>query len=314
MTIRFRLRFACVAALAAACTGLGGCTRQYYFEDLTARYQSPDLPTQFATTGASGFRLSGAIAMSDEGRYIDVARQDTLWPRYGQEGGNQAFFSRPHNDTAALAHPLILEERNRFDRQPVLAAANLAYVRAHWFWGLAAGVGAPDFGCNYLGAYAGYSQLLFGNRIAPTFGGGVFLNRTKVSGRYWLHVASVLAPGEDQPLPGGTTDPPVFQKDTLREARSSVALPFKMGLLYRWRAAFQPYTLVHINAISVLPDESIDPGRYETSDAGFAFGVRNENSIPGMELSFELDFLITEGPLGNMHSGPMATLRVQRKL
>jgi hypothetical protein len=308
MTIRFRLRFASVAALAAACAGLDGCSRQYYFEDMTARYQSPDLPTQFATTGERGFRLSGTLAMSDEGRYMDFARQDTLWPAYGWTDGNQAFFSRPYYDTAALARPQILEERYRFDRQPLLAAANLAYVRAHWFWGLAVGVGAPDLGCNYLGAYAGYSQLLFGNRIAPTFGGGVFLNRVKVSGRYWIHTANVLTPGEEQP-----SDPPVFAKDTLREARSSLALPFKMGLLYRWRAAFQPYTLFHFNAFSLLPDESVDPGRYEVHDAGVALGVRNE-SIPGMEFSFELDYLETGGPMGSTDFGPMATLRVQRKL
>jgi hypothetical protein len=313
MKIRSGSRFASAAALAIACAGLGGCTRQYYFRDMHARYQSPDLPTQFATTGERGFRVSGALAVSNEGRYMDISPQDTLWPRYGDSSRREAFFERPHNDTAALAHPLTLNGRNRFDRQPILAAADLVYLRAHWFWGLSAGIGAPDLGCNYLGAFAGYSQLLFGNRIAPTFGGGVFLNRVRVSGRYWTYSTSILAPGDDMHAPGWVDDPPNFAKDSTRTTRTSLAFPFKMGLLYRWQAAFQPYMLFHFDSFSLWPDETENASRYEVDDAGLALGFRNE-SIPGLELAFELDLLVTGGPLDNINSGPMATLRVQRKL
>lgn len=311
MNRRKWFRSASAGALAAVCAGLGGCTRQYFFENMTARYQAPQLPTEFATTNENGFRISGAFAFSDQGRYMDIARQDTLWPLYGEAPSQGAYFSRPYNDTAALARATLLQERYRFDRQPLLAEGDFAYIGTHWFGGFAAGIGAPDMRCGYIGYYLGYSQLLFGDRVAPTIGLGAYLERFPVTGKYWSHSSDPVSPGGD--ALGTTADPPTFYRNSTRAWKGSFSFPFKMGFLYRLRKGFQPYILMEFNTVSLWPDETEDPGRYEVDDGGFALGFRNE-SMPGLELSLELQYQETDGPMGNINFGPGLAFRLQHRI
>jgi hypothetical protein len=304
-------RRAAHSLLAIGLAVLTGCTNRYYFEDFRAQYAAPEMPTQFASAGGKGLLLSGGFAWGKEGRIMDVGRQDTAWLVYGGKG---AYFDRPSaSDTTALAHEVLLQERYRFERQPASANLDLVYRRAHWFAGAAAGAGIPDPRCFFLGVFGGYSQLLLGGRLAPTIGGGFYLNRFRAGGRYWNTESSILAPGNDQVGPGYVSPPPTFHKDSAHIASTDFELPVKMGLMYRWSDAFEPYVLAMANSLNFWPEETEEPARYSMDDVGLALGIRNE-SIPGMALSLELRLNEAEGPMENITEGPAVAFRIQRRM
>lgn len=284
--------------LCAVILGLSGCSSRYVYEDFEAKYQVPEVPTQFAT-GSKGWRLAGHFSYNNQGA-MDISRRDTMWT--GPFGST--YFHRDDVPVDRRDSFRVVDERYRFERSGGLLGLMGIYQGLHWFAGLTGGAALPGTKRNYFGIFGGYTQFIWGGRWAPLVSGGIFVNHIDVTGRGWSDIDQ-LSIGENGNPPPGEYHP---QADTT--SISDWELPMKFGILFRAHPAFQPYLLFYGNTISTWPQESEDHGRFEVDDSGISLGIRSE-AYRDLILSLEGALMDYSGPMSYEGMGVKLALSVE---
>jgi hypothetical protein len=284
--------------LCAVILWLSGCSSRYVYEDFEAKYQAPEVPTQFAT-GSRGWRVAGHFSYNNQG-VMDIARRDTMWT--GQYG-NTAYFHREDVPVGRLDSFRVVDERYRFDRSAGLLGLMGIYQGRHWFAGATGGAALPGPKRNYFGIFGGYTQFIGGGRWAPLASGGVIFNKIDVAGRGWSNMDQLYL-GEGSPPPGEYYP----QADTT--SISDWEVPMKFGILYRAHPAFQPYLLFYGNTISTWPRESDDKGRFDVDESGISLGIRSE-AYRDLILSLEGAMMDYSGPMSYENNGVKLTFSVE---